>query len=46
MWKLGIGSVVRLRSFNNEISSKKDKKIRNDWGCHCVVQRICSHRSG
>lgn len=23
----------------------EDKKIRNDWGDHCVEQRICFHSS-
>ena len=23
-----------------------DKKIRNDWGDHCVEQRICLHSFG
>ncbi len=35
---------VLLKAKSNDVRNnlaKKDKKIRNDWGDHCVEQRIC-----
>lgn len=34
-----IEKLNKIDTRNNLV--KKDKKIRNDWGDHCVEQRIC-----